>query len=110
MRNFIFGVIFAGLFATVGVAAASTVTGGTSFDDVWTAIVDIRSDANATKSDLSTLKLQLTAKATQDALDKQAILDELDVLKKSRTVSVPGSSIAHSEHYTLGDTSFQGIQ
>ncbi len=110
MRNFIFGFIFAGMFAVTGVALADTVTGGNSFDDVWVAITGIQSDASVTKDDLNTLKLQLSAKAAQDALDKQAILDELATLKNGHTASVSGNGIAHSEHFTLGNASFQSIQ
>ncbi|MEI7750010.1 MAG: hypothetical protein WCJ25_03325 [Candidatus Moraniibacteriota bacterium] len=111
MRNFIFGFIFAGVFAVTGVALAGTVTGGSSFEDVWTAITGIRGDVSTTKDDLNTLKLQLSAKAAQDALDKQAIKDELKTLKTTHTGIVnPVGATAHSEHYTLGDASFQGAQ
>ncbi len=107
MRNFIFGVLFAGFFAVAGVAVASTVTGGASFDDVWTAIIDIRSDVISTDGDLSMLKLQLTAKAAQDALDKQAMTDALEALKNNTVVKNANGGIAHSEHYILQDAKFE---
>jgi len=110
MRNFIFGVVFAGFFTVTGVALASTVTGGASFDDVWTAIADLRNDTGSTRSDIGELKLQLTAKAAQDALDRQAIVDALEKLQSRDAGMVKGGGIAHSEHYVLGDASFQGIR
>jgi len=111
MRNFIFGFIFAGLFAATGVALAGTVTGGASFDDVWTAITGLRSDVTTTRDDLNALKLQLSAKTVQEALDKRAITDALAKLQNSGVDGpVAGGGIAHSEHYVLGDASFQGIR
>ncbi|MEI6650161.1 MAG: hypothetical protein WCL23_01865 [Candidatus Moraniibacteriota bacterium] len=110
MKQFLFGVAFASLFTMAGVALAGTVTSGNSFEDVWTAITGTQSEISATRSDLNTLKLELATKAVQDALEQKAIEDELAALKKTRTVSISDSGIAHSEHYVLGDASFQGIR
>lgn len=100
MRNFMFGFLFAGFFAVTGIAFASTVTGGESFEDVWTAIVDLRTE-------IAELKTELTVESTREALEDQAVADSIEELRTRGVAAPVDGGVAHSEHFILGDASFE---
>jgi len=99
MKKFLIMVVFAGFFTVAG-AALATDGEVISFDDLVAAVSGLQSE-------IADLKTELTVKAAQDALARQELADAIEELRNRSAAVTAENGIARSEHFILGDASFE---